>query len=286
MKVIFSTRAYISLLVEVNEKIKTETGGVFLGKFDEDTCFIVETIDPGPNSIFTPTYFEYDVPYVNHLINKQARIYERQLELIGLWHRHPGSLDTFSSVDDKTNSTYAKLSEHGAIAILVNVDPNIRLTVYHVKDPLEYEKIEYLVSDELIAPYLKFKDFERKTIIYETYTNLFGYKLSKGLLFHKKVRKSIKGDKECPVEILLEALAEDLETFEKHHIEYSIEIKNGCLYLSGNMSGIDPWDIYINLDDDIYFEYENKTYKYSKGLFTKIIEKRGLFSDWFKKKGK
>ncbi len=35
--------------------------------------------------------FEYDQPYVQHLINKVAAIYQERLELIGLWHRHPGS---------------------------------------------------------------------------------------------------------------------------------------------------------------------------------------------------
>ena len=56
MKVVFSRRAMTSLLVETKEKITTETGGVFLGEFRSGNCYIVETVDPGPKSIFTPTY--------------------------------------------------------------------------------------------------------------------------------------------------------------------------------------------------------------------------------------
>lgn len=149
MKVIFSNRAYTALLSEVYEKIKTETGGVFLGYFEDETWYIVEAIDPGPNSIFEVAYFEYDQPYVNHLINKVARIYKKNLSLIGLWHRHPGSFDVFSGTDDGTNAKYAKMAPQGAISALVNIDPVFRLTVYHVGNPLNYRRIKYEVGDEL-----------------------------------------------------------------------------------------------------------------------------------------
>ena len=149
MKVIFSNRSYIQLLSEVYEKIQTETGGIFLGFYKDDVWYIVESIDPGPQSVFQIAYFEYDQSYVNHLINKVARIYKKNLSLLGLWHRHPGSFDVFSGTDDKTNSKYASLFHQGAISALVNIDPTFRLSVYHVSDPLCYQRIEYEVGDEL-----------------------------------------------------------------------------------------------------------------------------------------
>ena len=149
MKLIFSERAFTSLLAETYEKIKTETGGIFLGFYENETYYVVEAIDPGPNSIFEVAYFEYDQYYVNHLINKIARLYRKNLSLLGLWHRHPGSFDIFSGTDDGTNRTYAKLSSHGAISALVNIDPEFRLTVYHVSVPLSYKKIGYEIGDDL-----------------------------------------------------------------------------------------------------------------------------------------
>lgn len=157
--VVFSSRAFTSILVETQEKIKTETGGVFLGYRKDDVWFVIESIDPGPKSIFRPTYFEYDQQYINHLINKISRLYKEQLDLIGLWHRHPGSFDKFSSTDDGTNTSYAQMSEMGAISALVNIDPQFRLTVYSVSLPLKYEKIPYVVGDEYIpSELLKLKD--------------------------------------------------------------------------------------------------------------------------------
>lgn len=148
--VVFSERAYTSILVETQEKIRTETGGVFLGYRKKDVWYVIESIDPGPNSIFQPTYFEYDQNYINHLINKVSRLYSLQLDLIGLWHRHPGSFDSFSRTDDGTNTKYAELNEQGSISALVNIDPRFRLTVYSVTLPLKYEKIKYVVGDSYI----------------------------------------------------------------------------------------------------------------------------------------
>ena len=165
MKVVFSAAAYAALLVETQEKIRTETGGVFLGAFRDDTWYIVETIDPGPHSIFRTDYFEYDQPYTAHLINKRARLYKANLTLVGLWHRHPGSFDIFSTTDDGTNAKYASLSPNGAVSMLVNIDPVFRLSVFHVAAGRpgrpEYTLISYEVNDESIPP----EFLEKKGII-------------------------------------------------------------------------------------------------------------------------
>ncbi|MDD2522407.1 MAG: Mov34/MPN/PAD-1 family protein [Anaerolineaceae bacterium] len=148
--VIFSEKAYLGIVAETYERVSTETGGIFLGKYHEGTWYVLETIDPGPKSIFTPTYFEYDTPYVNHLANKINRFYKESLEVLGLWHRHPGNFRTFSLTDDGTNIKFARKSENGAISALVNLDPGFTLTIYKVNSPLQYSRVDYLVDDSLI----------------------------------------------------------------------------------------------------------------------------------------
>ena len=161
MKVVFSDRAYAAVLAETTEKIKTETGGLFLGAVEGGVWYIVEAIDPGPKSIFEVAYFEYDQQYTQHLINKVANLYEERLSLIGLWHRHPGSFDVFSGTDDGTNTKYAAMRQEGAISALVNIDPKFRLTVYHVGQPCRYEKIGYQVGNDLIPDrYLRLRPAE------------------------------------------------------------------------------------------------------------------------------
>ena len=150
MKVIFTERAYVSVLAETAEKIHTETGGIFLGYRCGENWYVMESIDPGPKSTFEVAYFEYDYKYVNHLSKKIARLYKKPLELLGLWHRHPGSFDQFSGTDDGTNKKFASLNKNGAISALVNIDPEFRITMFHVGSPLSYTRVAYAVGDSLL----------------------------------------------------------------------------------------------------------------------------------------
>ncbi len=146
LRVRFTQRAWTSILSETLYKVRTETGGILLGYRDGNDWLVAESIDPGPNSTFQVAFFEYDQAYVNHLANRIVRLYERPLEVIGLWHRHPGSFDRFSDTDDGTNAAYAQLSSWGSISGLINIDPTPRLTLFHVDgETCAYRRIPYRV---------------------------------------------------------------------------------------------------------------------------------------------
>jgi len=151
-RVIFSNRAFTALLAETKEKLATETGGIFLGTMDDDVWYVIESIDPGPRSIFQAAYFEYDGDYVRHLANKVNRLYGDKLDVIGLWHRHPGSMDVFSHTDHGTIRLFAEQNNGVTISALVNIDPTFRLTMYVAtwSGTLQCERIEYEVNDGLI----------------------------------------------------------------------------------------------------------------------------------------
>lgn len=156
-RVYISTRATNKIITETFSKIQTETGGILLGTIRQGIWHVIESIDPGPNSIFSPSYFEYDTDYVNHLAKVVSREYRTELRLLGFWHRHPGSFDSFSSTDDQTNTAFSKLSPFGAISGIVNIDPKFRMTMYHVNNsPLQYRKVgldygDRFIPDELNA---------------------------------------------------------------------------------------------------------------------------------------
>ena len=146
--VIIGERAYADILNETLQNLGTETGGILLGDKVDNVWYVVESIDPGPKAILRSAYFEYDQPYVTHLANKIRRRYRAKLRLLGLWHRHPGSFDRFSSTDDRTNSTFARTCGGAAISGLVNIDPTFRMTFYLVTNsPPHAERIAVDVGD-------------------------------------------------------------------------------------------------------------------------------------------
>jgi proteasome lid subunit RPN8/RPN11 len=154
-RVVFSQRAHAAIVAETDAQHPNETGGILLGHHLDGVWHVIEAIDPGPGSHFSPVTFTYDTAYVNHLAQKVAGYYQRPLRLIGLWHRHPGSNDRFSHDDDITNQRYASQSAEGAISCLVNLDPHFRITAYHVPQDLNYRRLAYHCGDQAIPSELR-----------------------------------------------------------------------------------------------------------------------------------
>lgn len=166
--VVFSNKAYNAIIRESFDKDPVETGGILLGHILNNGIWIVmEVLPPGIHSIFERAYFEYDDEFVNYLAQSVANQYKIPLELLGLWHRHPGSMDFFSSTDDQTNFTFASQNPFGVISGLVNIDPVFRLTMYHMdhnpriaSNRPVYETISIEVGDDIIPPeYFELKYF-------------------------------------------------------------------------------------------------------------------------------
>lgn len=170
--VIISDKAYNAMIRESFAMHPMETGGILLGYIlDNGLWVVMEMIPPGIDCIFETAYFEYDQAFVNYLGTSVANQYKEPLQVLGLWHRHPGSMDYFSSTDDGTNSEFASRNPYGAISGLVNIDPSFRLTMYHL-DHIEgqrpknvaYTTVDVEVGDDLIPERffaLRYMDVER-----------------------------------------------------------------------------------------------------------------------------
>ncbi len=298
MKVVFSNRAYAAVLAETTEKIRTETGGLFLGAVQDDTWYIIEAIDPGPKSIFEVAYFEYDQKYTQHLINKIANLYEKKLSLIGLWHRHPGSFDQFSSTDDGTNAKYAAMRKEGAISALVNIDPDFRITMYQVDRPCRYSKIPYDVGDNLIPDeYLKFKTPEQYFTIMDNLLHAGSRSRAVGSGYHKSVSLAafmkfilpqIQSEEcedvetnnllsnENTQEELIDEIVDDL-TFMADTLGIETAISLDAQYLTVYQEAIDKTTklqfMVSVVKDSTILSYEGKSYLYRRGLLTEAFGK-------------
>lgn len=149
--IVFTRRAFNAIVTETLDKHPLETGGIFIGYvLDNGIWIVVETIPPGIDTVNRSAYFEYDAEFINYLSNVVAKQYKGNLQLLGLWHRHPGSMDVFSPTDDGTNLLFARPNSWGAISGLVNCDPRMRLTMYHVDAQCNYTKTEWSIDDGIV----------------------------------------------------------------------------------------------------------------------------------------
>ncbi len=162
--IIFSNRAYNTIINETFHHHPNETGGLLLGYIVDGIWVVMESTISGPNSIHDLAYHTIDFKFSDYQGERISNQYLDELQLLGLWHRHPGSMDVFSGTDDVTNLAYAKWNHnYGAISGLVNVDPKFRLTMRHVANPLRYEIVNFEVGDDLIPEeYFKLRHFPEK----------------------------------------------------------------------------------------------------------------------------
>jgi len=271
-KVKLSDRAYASILLETNERISTETGGIFLGKVVGDTFYVAEVLDPGPNSVFHMAYFEYDVPYVNHLAKKVARQYLGGLDVIGLWHRHPGSFSVFSGTDDATNKRYAEMNKYGAISALVNIDPVFRMTMYYVDEYLQYPMIEYEVGDiSDICPLRDFSEIERELnennvhncsiSINDVVSSFRGVDHVGGILPHNS----------DDIDSLLDLAFEDIEYLTDRGFKTVCKFNNGCLVISSEYCPSVTLSIFFGIDGACYLTLLQKTCPYRSNLIKNLV---------------
>ena len=295
-QVIFSERAYIALMTETFANINTETGGIFLGHFENDTWYIIETIDPGPKSVFSPAYFEYDQAYINHLINKINLLYKNPLRIVGLWHRHPGSMDYFSSTDDDTHAKFAVINPYGVISALVNIDPVFRITFYSIS-PSEIKTRGHLTSSKKLRPCQVGNEYIPADLLSYNSADILEKRINtasqtrtepgnKNKMFYSIIKKAAEANhdvidvrnknlasisvSEEDIDRIVEALVEDFGFFDKFGINYSMSTKDGpfLLYAGDKNNGV---EFFMN-NEKVYSRFKNKTFQYSPGLFSRVVK--------------
>ena len=165
----FSNRSFSALISEAVNHSDTETGGVLLGHSSGNHWYVLETVNSGPKSSFSPISFTYDQEYINYESNRLANIYDNPLELLGLWHQHLGVSNTFSFNDEETNIRFANMSTKGVITGILNRTPSIRLTMYYTQNGRDCQPINHLIGDNYIPTnYFNYFVFDNSFAINET----------------------------------------------------------------------------------------------------------------------
>lgn len=165
---VFSNRAYLSILAEALSRGDLETGGVLFGRYNKGIWYVVEASDPGLDTIHTRVHHEMDDDYHNHIYPVVSRLYKHDLHLLGLWHRHPGSFDRFSRDDDETNTKFSEAIGNGTLSLLLNFDPKERLTCYYYDgDTGLYHNMPVFCGDE----YFEGTEFLKLTSVKELWKN-------------------------------------------------------------------------------------------------------------------
>lgn len=116
----------------------TETGGVLLGFFRENTIEILEAIGPGPDAILETSHAKVDMTYINYSVQQLSNIYKINVIIVGLWHKHNNNINPpFSSEDIKALRSLREYCGNDIISLLFqyDADSNQYMLTTHMFNP-------------------------------------------------------------------------------------------------------------------------------------------------------
>ncbi|MCI9348448.1 MAG: hypothetical protein HFF83_04325 [Oscillibacter sp.] len=151
LHVVLSSRAYAGILSQALRDVREETGGVFLGRVHNRIWYVMEAVTLPFSE--APAVFSWEPEEVRRIAEFCRGLYQEPLEVLGFWHRHPPHMDYFSPEDEQV--LQSGQWPHGQLAMLVNADPDLRLSFYCCNGmelmPAEYDHGDEYFLEELLA---------------------------------------------------------------------------------------------------------------------------------------
>lgn len=166
-RVVLSPLAWALMISQSYLNNPNETGGALLGYRDGTTVHVTVALPPGPRSQASPVMLKYNEEFQNYVFGVITELMGQKAGLLGLWHRHPGSLDRFSGVDAVAHEQFGKVLNGEVISLLLNLDgpegaPRVtgyfvdtKEMVYHLIPVTVEETAEELLipAEEIIRKY-------------------------------------------------------------------------------------------------------------------------------------
>lgn len=151
LHVVLSSRAYAGILSQALRDVREESGGVLLGRVHNRIWYVMEAAAlPFPEA---PAVFSWEPEEVRRIAEFCGGLYQEPMEVLGFWHRHPARMDYFSPEDEQV--LQSGQWPHGQLAMLVNADPDLRLSFYCCNGmelmPVEYDHGDEYFLEELLA---------------------------------------------------------------------------------------------------------------------------------------
>jgi hypothetical protein len=95
-----SNRAFAGMLSDLERYPDDETGGFLIGTENKDTFWIVEVVDAGLNAVHEVGKLTCDMDSIKHMIMSIVGLYESDMQVIGVWHKHNNKCNPPFSTED------------------------------------------------------------------------------------------------------------------------------------------------------------------------------------------
>lgn len=152
-----SPRAFASMMSEVEKYPLVETGGVLLGAEIDGVIYIAEAIGPGVKAVRTTGNLSCDMESIAYIVQSLSGVYDRDIDIIGVWHKHNHSCNPpFSDTDMDLHREICAYSDSDIASILFQREENgneytLRAFRYLSADKVEEEDFEVADMSSLLS---------------------------------------------------------------------------------------------------------------------------------------
>ena len=155
-KVTISNRALTAMVSGIERFPDTENGGILLGIRSGDKINVIEAIEAGKNAIHERGRLLCDVKSVEYNANIINGLYEDELMVIGIWHKHNNDYNPpFSTDDNLCHKAMCDCWKQDILSVLFQKkqddEYSMRVFRYRVDNQLVEEEFEIESLEKMIT---------------------------------------------------------------------------------------------------------------------------------------
>lgn len=138
-----SNRALAAMVSGIEKFPDTENGGILLGIRRNGEIAVVEAIEAGEGAIHERGKLSCDVKSVEYIANTVKGLYEEELEVVGIWHKHNHDYNpAFSTEDNLCHKEMCDSLKQDIISILFQKNKDDEYTMRVFRYCLNHQLIE------------------------------------------------------------------------------------------------------------------------------------------------
>lgn len=142
-KVRISDRSLAAMVSGVERFPDTENGGLLLGNIRNSEFDIIEAIEAGESAIHEKGKIFCDVKSMEYMANIVKGLYEKELEVVGIWHKHNHDYNPpFSTEDNLCHKKMCDSLNRDILSILFQKNKDNEYTVRVFRYCLNHQLVE------------------------------------------------------------------------------------------------------------------------------------------------
>lgn len=160
-KVRISNRSLATMVSGIERFPDTENGGPLLGKVRVNGIDIIEAIEAGENAIHEKGKVSCDIKSVEYIASTIKGLYEEEVEVVGIWHKHNHNYNPpFSTEDNLCHKKMCDYLKQDIISILFQKNKDGEYSMRVFKYCINHQLVEEEFDIEDMAKMVTYRIWE------------------------------------------------------------------------------------------------------------------------------